>query len=60
MEAYSSKIAKVLSDPIKSEFVITQAAAAVKKVAAGVFDRDSIRTEPFTKKVIAELTTIQT
>lgn len=56
MENYCQKITDVLHDTLKSEEIILTAAEAVDDCAGGVIDRDSIRTEPFTEKVIDALT----
>jgi len=54
METYCQKLADTLQDVAKAEEVIAKAAEAIGD-CAGVIDRDSIRTEPFTDKVIAAL-----
>jgi hypothetical protein len=54
MEKYCKPIQAALWDSSKCDDLITQAAAAVNKAVKGKFNRDTIRTEPTTKSVIAE------
>ena len=54
MEKYCKPIQDLLWDPNKGDKLITQAAALVNKAVAGKFNRDTIRTEPTTKSVIAQ------
>jgi AIPR protein len=53
MEAYCGKITRVLWDATKTDDLIARAARIVEEVAEGNFNRDNIRTLPFTEKVIA-------
>jgi len=54
MEAYCKKIISVLQDVDKSEEIISTACGLIDKAASGhSFDRDTIRTEPFTERVNA-------
>ena len=53
MERYCRKLMDILWDASKSDELIIQAAQVVDVAAAGNFQRDNIRTEPFTQKVIA-------
>lgn len=48
MLKYCNSLLTTLSDPAKAQSVMLKAAEAVNLVAAGNFDRDNIRTEPFT------------
>ncbi|MDP2673508.1 MAG: AIPR family protein [Dehalococcoidia bacterium] len=57
MERYCKTIMAILWDPTKADELIITAAKVVDSVAAGNFHRDNIRTEPFTKKVVAETMT---
>ena len=52
MERYSSNITSILWDIEKSDVIFTKATEVVSKVAQGDFDRDKIRTQPFTQGVI--------
>jgi hypothetical protein len=54
IEDYCKPILAALADPTKSDDLITHAAAIVDKASGSKFDRDTIRTEPTTKAVIAE------
>jgi hypothetical protein len=54
MEKYCKVIMETLWDTNKADALILKAANVVAKVAGGNFDRDNIRTDPFTQKVIAE------
>jgi hypothetical protein len=57
MEKYCSTLMETLWDSDRADDLITRAAAIVDKAAAGDFDRDKIRTEPFTKRVTEECKT---
>ena len=52
MEKYCDKLTGVLQDPAACEKLITDAAKIVEGAANQKFDTDTIRTEPFTEKVI--------
>lgn len=52
MEKYCKVILEKLWDSNKSDELLIQAATIVGEVAGGSFDRDNIRTEPFTQRVI--------
>lgn len=52
MEKYCKVLTDILWDQQKAEELITKAAAVVKDAANDDFDRDVIRTEPFTHKVV--------
>lgn len=52
MERYSSKLMSILWDLENSDFIFTKATEIVSGVAQGNFDRDKIRTQPFTQGVI--------
>jgi hypothetical protein len=52
MEKYCTPIMEVLWNPEQSEALITDAAEVIRIVAKDDFNRDNIRTEPFTKKVL--------
>lgn len=52
MEAYSEKIIAVLRGADAAEWMMLTAAGLVETAAASNFDRDNIRTEPFTEKVL--------
>jgi hypothetical protein len=54
MEKYCTGIMEMLWDANQADELLGRAAAIVDKVAASDFDRDKIRTEPFTKRVIEE------
>ena len=54
MEAYCEKINKILWDPSKADDLCARAASLVEKVAEGRFERDTIRTQAFTERVIAQ------
>jgi len=54
MERFGKKINDRLWDSAKAEELIARAAQVIDAAAAGNFDRDNIRTEAFTRKVIAE------
>jgi AIPR protein len=53
MEKYCKTLTDTLWEPSKADELIAQAAKIVDQAAAGNFDRDNIRTEPFTQKVIS-------
>jgi hypothetical protein len=52
MERYCQPLIATLWDPTEADKLITKAATVVEDAAAGNWDRDNIRTEPFTQKVI--------
>ena len=52
MERYCKSLMDVLWDPKSAEELIIRAASIIEQVAAGNFQRDNIRTEPFTRKVV--------
>jgi len=52
MTQFSNDLLAILWDPDKSKQLFCQAASIVTEAAAGNFDRDNIRTEPFTQAVI--------
>ena len=52
IEAYCKGLTAILQDPVKSEEHIIKAAEIVEVAASGNFERDSIRTEPFTELVV--------
>lgn len=52
MENYCRPILTTLSDSTKCDELILKAAQVINDVAAGDFQRDNIRTEPFTRRVI--------
>ena len=54
MEKYCTEIMNVLWDASESEKQIEKAVAVVTTVADGNYERDSIRTDSFTKGVLAE------
>jgi AIPR protein len=54
MERFCKKITDRLWEPAQAEELIARAAQVIAAAAAGNFDRDNIRTEAFTRKVIAE------
>jgi len=53
MEKYCKPLMELLWDSAKADDLLAQAVKVVDDVAAGSFDRDKIRTEAFTKSVIA-------
>src|SRR5208337_1145343 len=59
MEKYCKKIMDILWEPYAADELLIKAATVVDSVAAGNFDRDNIRTEPFTKNVINQCKMIQ-
>jgi hypothetical protein len=52
MEKYCNQILEILWDPVRADSHIVFAAEIIDIAAKGNFDRDNIRTEPFTKKVL--------
>jgi hypothetical protein len=54
MERYCTDLMEMLWDTDKADNLISRAVAIVDKAAAGGFDRDKIRADPFTKRVIEE------
>ena len=52
MEGYCKGLTAILQDSVRSEEYITKAAQIVETAANGNFERDSIRTEPFTELVV--------
>jgi hypothetical protein len=52
MMRYCETLIEILSDSNRADELIGRAVKAVDFVAAGDFQRDTIRTEPFTEKVI--------
>jgi AIPR protein len=58
MEKYCKTIMETLWDTNKADALLIKAATAVDNAAGGNFDRDNIRTEPFTNKVIAAVAAI--
>ena len=52
MERYCKDLMDILWDPKSADDLITRAADVIETVAAGNFQRDNIRTEPFTKRVV--------
>jgi len=54
MEKYCAVVMDIFWDTDQADALINSAAAIVDKAAAGDFDRDTIRSEPFTKRVIEE------
>jgi hypothetical protein len=58
MEAYCKTMSDVLQDVIKAEEYVGEAAKIIEQCANGIIDRDSIRTEPFTEKVIQAVKSI--
>ena len=53
MERYCKVITDILWHSVKADELCARAATLVEKVAEGNFDRDNIRTQPFTEKVIS-------
>src|SRR5260221_6287852 len=53
MRRYCEKALDVLGDSAKSDASFIEAAHVVETVAKGNFDRDHIRTQPFTESLIA-------
>lgn len=54
MRRYAERIADVLWDPSKAELLFQRAATIVDATASGNFDRDHIRTQPFTDNLKKE------
>ena len=54
MEKYCAKVMRVLWEDEASERLVHAAADVIEKVAAGTFDKDTLRTQPFTEAVIKE------
>lgn len=52
MEGYCGILSNILQDATKCVELLTKAAKIVEEVAGSKFDRDTIRTEPFTEAVI--------
>jgi hypothetical protein len=52
---FGDRIGAALSDSAAADALLRRAAAAVDRVATGNFDRDSIRTEGTTQRLLAEL-----
>jgi hypothetical protein len=52
MERFSNQITDILWDEDQADDLLLNAAKLVDEVASGDFERDKVRTEPFTKKVI--------
>ncbi len=53
MQAYCDALLATLWDQVESDRLLLEAADVVSRAAQGNFQRDNIRTEPFTKKVKA-------
>ena len=51
MEKYASRLIGTLQSQEDAERLLLEAAQVVEAAAAGDFNRDNIRTEPFTDKV---------
>ena len=54
MERYCKGLMEILWDDARADDLLTRAAEAVEKAAAGDYQRDNIRSESFTAKVKAE------
>jgi AIPR protein len=54
IERYCNTFRELVCDKERVEGLILEAASIVERVAAGNFDRDKIRTQPFTEKLIRE------
>ena len=52
METYCSRLNGILWDPETAESLLTRAAKAVDKAAAGNLERDHIHTQPFTENLV--------
>lgn len=52
MEGYCNTIAEALQDAQRAEELILLAASLIENASSGKFDSDTIRTEPFTQKII--------
>jgi hypothetical protein len=53
MQRYCDRVQKILWDNAKADDLCAKAAKIVEKAAIGNFNRDNIRTQPFTEKVVA-------
>jgi hypothetical protein len=53
MQRYCDRIQKILWDSSKADDLCGQAATIVGTAASGNFNRDNIRTQPFTEEVVA-------
>jgi len=53
MESYCNKMREILWDSSRCDDLLSRAAQIIDQAAAGDFDRDNIRTEPFTQKVLS-------
>lgn len=53
MQRYCDRIQKILWDNAKADDLCAKAAGIVEKAATGNFNRDNVRTQPFTEKVVA-------
>lgn len=51
---FGERVSAALSDPAAADVLLRRAAALVDQVAGGNFDRDSIRTEGTTQRLLAE------
>jgi hypothetical protein len=54
MERFCKPIKNLLWDSTQADQLISRAAQIVDSAAEGNFDRDQIRTEPFTNKVVEQ------
>jgi hypothetical protein len=59
MARYCDPLMEILWDASKADELFAAAAAAIDNVAKGNFDRDNIRTQPFTEAVIARCEVIK-
>jgi hypothetical protein len=57
IEKYCAKLTAVLWDIDSSDALFTRASGVISVVAQGSFDRDTVRTQPFTQRVIEECRT---
>jgi AIPR protein len=53
MQRYCDRIQKILWDNTKADDLCAKAASVVKSAAGGNFNRDNIRTQPFTERMVA-------
>ena len=53
MEKYCRKIIDMLWDSNKADELCARTASLIEKAAEGNFDRDNVRTQTFTERVIA-------
>jgi hypothetical protein len=53
MERYCKKITECLWEPFKAEELLAHAAQVVELAADGNLDRDNVRTQPFTERVVS-------